>query len=64
MLDIVRRKPKCAFEVAENIFGGKDLPIFHVMAATFETLAHLELARIEGRAKTTEHDGLTLYQAV
>ncbi len=64
MLDIVRRKPKCAFEVAESIFGQNDLPIFHVMAATFETLAHLELARIEGRARKTERDGRTLYQAL
>ena len=34
------------------------------MAATFETLAHLELARIEGRAKLIERDGLNLYQTV
>jgi glyoxylase-like metal-dependent hydrolase (beta-lactamase superfamily II) len=64
MLDLVRRKPKCAFEVASQVFGDEDRPIMHVMAATFETLAHLELARIEGRAKRTEQDGLTLYQAV
>jgi hypothetical protein len=36
----------------------------HVMAATFETLAHLELARIEGRAKRIDQGGLALYQAV
>lgn len=64
MLDLVRRKPHSAFEIAEQVFGGEDRPIFHVMAATFETLAHLELARIQGRAKRTERDGLTLYQAV
>jgi glyoxylase-like metal-dependent hydrolase (beta-lactamase superfamily II) len=63
MLDIVKRQPKCAFEIAEQVFGDVDRPIFHVMAATFETLAHLELARIEGRAKRTERDGRTLYQA-
>jgi hypothetical protein len=63
MLDIVKRQPKCAFEVAEQVFGDVDRPIFHVMAATFETLAHLELARIEGRARKTERDGRTLYQA-
>jgi glyoxylase-like metal-dependent hydrolase (beta-lactamase superfamily II) len=63
MLDLVRRKPHSAFEIAEQVFGGEDRPIFHVMAATFETLAHLELARIQGRAKRTERDGLTLYQA-
>ena len=64
MLDIVKRQPKCAFEIAEHVFGDEDRPIFHVMAATFETLAHLELARIEGRAKKTERDGRVLYQAV
>lgn len=63
MLDIVRRQPKCAFEIAAHVFGDEDRPIFHVMAATFETLAHLELAYIEGRARKSERDGRTLYQA-
>ena len=31
--------------------------------ATFETLAHLEYAVIEGRARRRERDGLTQYQA-
>jgi hypothetical protein len=64
MLDLARRTPHTAFEIADQVFGGEDRPIFHVMAATFETLAHLELARIQGRAQRTERDGLTLYQAV
>ncbi len=64
MLDLVRRKPKCAFEVASQVFGDEDRPIVHVMAATFETLAHLEMARIEGRAKLVQRDGLNLYQAI
>ncbi|HVN88558.1 MAG TPA: MBL fold metallo-hydrolase [Candidatus Binataceae bacterium] len=64
MLDLVRRKPKCAFDVASQVFGDEDRPIVHVMAATFETLAHLEMARIEGRAKLVQRDGLNLYQAV
>ena len=64
MLDLVRRKPKCAFEVASQVFGDEDRPIMHVMAATFETLAHLELARIEGRAKRIDRDGVALYQAI
>ena len=63
MLDIVKRHPKCAFDIASQVFGDEDRPIFHVMAATFETLAHLELARIEGRAKMVERDGRVLYQA-
>jgi glyoxylase-like metal-dependent hydrolase (beta-lactamase superfamily II) len=63
MLDIVRRQPKCAFEIASHVFGDEERPIFHVMAATFETIAHLERACIEGRARKRERDGLTLYQA-
>jgi hypothetical protein len=34
------------------------------MAATFETIAHLEYACFEGRAKKREQDGRTVYQAV
>ena len=64
MLDILRRRPRCAFEVAEQVFGNEDRPVMHVMAATFETLAHLEFARLEGRARRMERDGRTLYQAV
>ncbi|MGH8011129.1 MAG: MBL fold metallo-hydrolase, partial [Candidatus Binataceae bacterium] len=63
MLDLVRRKPQCAFEVAEQIFGNEERPIFHVMAATFETLAHLELACIQGRARKSEDHGRTVFQA-
>jgi glyoxylase-like metal-dependent hydrolase (beta-lactamase superfamily II) len=63
MLDLIRKKPKCAFEVASEVFGDEERPIVHVMAATFETLAHLELARIEGRARRVDRDGLALYQA-
>jgi glyoxylase-like metal-dependent hydrolase (beta-lactamase superfamily II) len=64
MLDIVKRQPKCAFDVAMEVFGDEERPIFHVMAATFETLAHLEYAVIEGRARKREHDGRTLFQTV
>jgi len=46
------------------VFGDEERPIFHVMAATFETLAHLEYAVIEGRAQKREHDGRTQYQTV
>jgi glyoxylase-like metal-dependent hydrolase (beta-lactamase superfamily II) len=64
MLDLTRRKPQTAYEVAEQIFADEERPIFHVMAATFETLAHLEHAYIEGRAKKTERDGRILFQAI
>ena len=64
MLDLVRTKPQTAFEVAQQIFGGEERPIFHVMAATFETLAHLEYARIEGRARKVERGDRVLFQAL
>ena len=63
MLDITRRKAQTAFEIAMQIFGSEERPIFHVMAATFETLAHLEHAYLEGRAKKSERDGRILFQA-
>ncbi|HVO94190.1 MAG TPA: MBL fold metallo-hydrolase [Terriglobales bacterium] len=63
MLDLTRKKPQTAFEVAHQIFG-EERPIFHVMAATFETLAHLELAYLEGRAKKMEHEARIVYQAL
>lgn len=64
MLDLIRRKPQCAYEVAAQVFGDEERPIFHVMAATFETLAHLELARVEGRARKTVENGRTLFRTV
>jgi glyoxylase-like metal-dependent hydrolase (beta-lactamase superfamily II) len=64
MLDLTRQRPQTAFEVAQQVFGGEERPIFHVMAATFETLAHLEYARFEGRARRIERNGRVLYQAL
>ena len=64
MLDLIKRKPLCAFDIAAQIFGDEDRPIFHVMAATFETLAHLELATIEGRARRSQRDDRTVYQTI
>jgi glyoxylase-like metal-dependent hydrolase (beta-lactamase superfamily II) len=64
MLDLVKQHPKTAFEVAQEVFGGEERPIFHVMAATFETLAHLQLACIEGRARRIERKGRVVFQAL
>jgi glyoxylase-like metal-dependent hydrolase (beta-lactamase superfamily II) len=64
MLDLIKRKPMCAFEVASQIFGDEERPIFHVMAATFETLAHLELASIEGRARKIDTGERTVFQTI
>ncbi|HUO04097.1 MAG TPA: MBL fold metallo-hydrolase [Candidatus Binataceae bacterium] len=64
MLDLTRKSPQTAFEIAQQIFGGEERPIFHVMAATFETLAHLDLACIEGRARKFERGERVVYQAL
>jgi glyoxylase-like metal-dependent hydrolase (beta-lactamase superfamily II) len=64
ILDLVKRSPHTAFEVAQQVFGDEERPIFHVMAATFETLAHLEYARGEGRARRLERNGRIVWQAL
>jgi glyoxylase-like metal-dependent hydrolase (beta-lactamase superfamily II) len=64
MLDLTRKGAQTAFEVAQQVFGGEERPIFHVMAATFETLAHLELACIEGRARKFERGERIVFQAL
>ena len=64
ILDLIKQKPQTAFEVAQQLFTDQQLPIFHVMAATFETLAHLELAYLEGRARKLERNDRILFQAV
>src|SRR5208282_936182 len=64
MLDLVKQKPKTAFEVAQQVFGGEERPIFHVMAATFETLAHLQLACIEGRARKMTRGDQIVFQTL
>ena len=51
-----------AYEVAVDVFAIAPDNRFQVMAATFETLAHLELLRFEGRALRKEEDGVVRYQ--
>jgi glyoxylase-like metal-dependent hydrolase (beta-lactamase superfamily II) len=63
ILDVIARGPYTAFSVASEVFGGEERPIFHVIAATFETLAHLEYSRECGRALRIERDGCVFYQA-
>jgi glyoxylase-like metal-dependent hydrolase (beta-lactamase superfamily II) len=63
MLALVRKQPRTAFEVAEKIFGDRPRPVFHVIAATCETLAHLELSFLEGKARKIEHSDRVLFQA-
>ncbi len=64
MLDLIRKRPQTAFEVAHQVFGTDERPIFHVMAATFETLAHLEYSCREGRARKAERGDKILFEAL
>jgi glyoxylase-like metal-dependent hydrolase (beta-lactamase superfamily II) len=62
MLDLIRRRPLTAYEVALGAFAISPDNRFQVMAATYETLAHLELLRREGRALRNEQNGVVRYQ--
>jgi glyoxylase-like metal-dependent hydrolase (beta-lactamase superfamily II) len=64
MLDIVQRRPHTAYEVASQAFGFDVTSSLAVQfPATFETLAHLEFLRSEGRVSREERGEQTLYQA-
>ncbi len=63
MLDLIRRRPLTAYEVALGAFAIAPDNRFQVMAATYETLAHLELLRREGRVLRDERDDVVRYQA-
>jgi glyoxylase-like metal-dependent hydrolase (beta-lactamase superfamily II) len=63
MLEIIRKRPCTAYEVALEAFAISPDNRFQVMAATSETLAHLELLRLEGRALRSETDGVVRYRA-
>src|SRR5580765_3448543 len=62
MLDLIRRRSSTAYEVALGAFAIDPQNRFQVMAATWETLAHLELLRREGRALRNEEHGVVRYQ--
>jgi len=64
MLDLIKSEPHTAFEIAQQVFGNEERPIYHVMAATFETLAHLELSYLEGRARKFERGERVVFQAI
>ncbi len=63
MLNVLKERPCSAFEVAHAVFGDEERPVFHTMAATFETLAHLELACAKGEALKVEKNGQIIYQS-
>ena len=62
MLELIRRRPLTAYEVALDAFAIDPHNRFQVMAATYETLAHLELLRREGRALRIEEGGVIRYR--
>src|SRR5262245_57527006 len=63
MLEIIRKRPATAYDVALEAFAVSPGNRFQVMAATSETLAHLELLRLEGRALRDDVDGVVRYRA-
>ena len=62
MLDLLKHEALTAWEVAREVFGDQERPFQQWMAATFETLAHLEHAHLEGRARKFERDNVVVYQ--
>ena len=64
MLDIVRQRPRAAYDVARIAFDfNVDSSLTIQFPATFETLAHLELLHARGRIARTEDDGQVIYEA-
>jgi glyoxylase-like metal-dependent hydrolase (beta-lactamase superfamily II) len=65
LLDIVRRGPRSAYDLAAEAFGfDVESPLMVQFPATFETLAHLEYLRAEGRVVCEEQEERVLYRAV
>ena len=62
MLELIRRRPLTAHEVALDVFALAPDNRVQVMMAVYETLAHLELLRREGRALRVERNGVVHYQ--
>jgi glyoxylase-like metal-dependent hydrolase (beta-lactamase superfamily II) len=62
MLEIIRRGPKTPYEVALEAFAISPDNRFQVLAATSETLAHLERLRRQGKALRDEPDGTVRYR--
>jgi glyoxylase-like metal-dependent hydrolase (beta-lactamase superfamily II) len=64
MLDVVRRAPHTAYDVARQAFGfDVDGPLQVQFPATFETLAHLEYMRQQGTITREERDDRLYYRA-
>lgn len=64
MLDIVRQQPRTAYDVARIAFDFNiESSLTVQFPATFETLAHLELMRSQGRVERIEGTEETLFEA-
>jgi glyoxylase-like metal-dependent hydrolase (beta-lactamase superfamily II) len=64
MLDIVRRQPRTAYDVATQAFAfDSDSPLTVQFPATFETLAHLEYLRSIGKVARDEGGEHIVYRA-
>jgi glyoxylase-like metal-dependent hydrolase (beta-lactamase superfamily II) len=63
MLELIHRRALTAYEVALGAFAISPDNRFQVMAATSETLAHLELLRRQGKVVRTETAGVARYAA-
>lgn len=63
MLEVIRRGPRTPYEVALEAFAISPENRFQVMAATSETLAHLEHLRRQGKALRDEAGGTLRYRA-
>jgi len=62
MLDLLKHQSMTAWDVARQVWGDEERPFAQWMAATFETLAHLEHAYLEGRARKFERGDRVVFQ--
>jgi glyoxylase-like metal-dependent hydrolase (beta-lactamase superfamily II) len=63
MLDIIRGRPRTAYDTALEAFDlTPQSPFQQQFPATFETLAHLEHMRLEGRTEKVERDGRVIWK--
>ena len=64
MLDIVRGRPRTAYETALEAFDlTRESPFQQQFPATFETLAHLEHMRLQGRTEKVERGDKVIWRA-
>jgi len=64
VLDAVRREAHTGYDVARRVFAfDVDSPLTYQFPATFETLAHLEYLRHEGRVTREDGEEQILYRA-